>query len=116
MAEPKVVVPAKKVTRKKAGFRRVVVELTEAHYEALEKLAVADLRNGGATEMATVLLRLNLDTLIKNHRPAQAPIQFGETGFKESRDTGRDYIREMKEAAKQEAVSIRPPEVTFAGK
>lgn len=74
MAEPKEV--KDKATRtprkiKKAGFKRIVCELTEAHYDALEKLAVADLRNGGATEMATVLLRLNLDTLIKNHRPAQ---------------------------------------------
>ena len=82
MAEVKAV-QAKKITRKKVGFKRVVVELTEAHHEALEKLAVADLRNGGATEMATVLLRLNLDSLIKNHRPAQTPIQFGTTGFKE---------------------------------
>jgi hypothetical protein len=75
MAEVKAA-PAKKISRKKAGYKRVVVELTEKHYEDLEKLAVSDLRNGGATEMATVLLRLNLDTLIKNHRPAQGPINF----------------------------------------
>ena len=61
---------------KKEGFKRVVVELTTAHHEALEKLATEDLRNGGATEMLTVLERLNLDALIKNHRPAQAPIVF----------------------------------------
>ena len=70
-------VPAKKrIVRKKTGFKRIVVELTEAHYEALEKLSVADLRNGGATEMATVLLRLNLDKLVTQHRPAQSPIVF----------------------------------------
>jgi hypothetical protein len=73
MAEVKAA-PAKKISRKKDGFKRVVVELTNAHYEALDKLAVEDLRNGGPTEMLTVLARLNLDTLIKNHRPAQMTI------------------------------------------
>ena len=73
----------KHITRKRAGYRRVVVELTEAHHEALEQLAVSDLRNGGATEMLTVLVRLNLDTLIKGHRPAQSPIEFALPGSKE---------------------------------
>ena len=66
--------PKKKIVRKKAGFKRVVVELTEKHYEELAKLSVADIRRGGPTEMLSVLCRLNLDTLIKNHRPAQAPL------------------------------------------
>jgi hypothetical protein len=74
MAQAIAAAPAKKISRKKDGFKRVVVELTNAHYEALDKLAVEDLRNGGPTEMLTVLSRLNLDTLIKNHRPAQMTI------------------------------------------
>ena len=62
---------AKKITRKKAGYKRVVVELTDKHFEALAKLAVEDIRRGGPTEMLSVLCRLNLDALIKAHRPAQ---------------------------------------------
>ena len=50
------------------------MELTENHYDELAKLATADIRRGGPTEMLSVLVRLNLDTLIKNHRPAQAPM------------------------------------------
>ena len=69
-------VPKKQITRKRVGFKRVVVELTENHYDALAKLAVADIRRGGPTEMLSVLCRLNLDALIKNHRPAQGPINF----------------------------------------
>ena len=64
----------KRIVRKKAGFKRAMVELTEKHYDELAKLAVADIRRGGPTEMLSVLVRLNLDTLIKNHRPAQAPL------------------------------------------
>ncbi len=72
MAEaPKAAEPKKKIVRKKAGYKRVVCELTEKHYDELAKLAVADIRRGGPTEMLSVICRLNLDTLIKNHRPAQ---------------------------------------------
>ena len=84
MAETKAVEPKKKIVRRKAGFKRVMVELTEKHHEELEKLAVSDLRNGGATEMATVLMRLNLDALIRNHSPAQKPLAL-ISGAKESR-------------------------------
>jgi hypothetical protein len=61
----------KRITRKKAGFKRVVVELTDKHFDDLGKLAVADIRRGGPTEMLSVLCRLNLDAIIKAHRPAQ---------------------------------------------
>ena len=63
--------PKRTITRKRAGFKRVVVELTDRHYEQLAKLSVEDIRRGGPTEMLSVLCRLNLDALIKAHRPAQ---------------------------------------------
>jgi hypothetical protein len=68
----------KKITRKRVGFKRVVVELTEAHYDALAKLAIEDIRRGGPTEMLSVICRLNLDTLIKAHRPAQLSLVPGK--------------------------------------
>jgi len=37
----------------------------------LDELAAADMRQGGATEMATVLFARNFDALVKTATPAQ---------------------------------------------
>jgi hypothetical protein len=63
--------PAKKIVRKKAGYRRIMVTLTEERAKVLDELAAADMRQGGATEMATVLFCRNFEALVKTAKPAQ---------------------------------------------
>lgn len=71
MADTPKAVPAKKIVRKKAGYRRIMVTLTEERAKVLDELAAADMRQGGATEMATVLFARNFDALVKTAQPAQ---------------------------------------------
>jgi hypothetical protein len=71
MAETKAVPEKKKIVRKRAGYRRVMVTLTEERAKVLDELAAADMRQGGATEMATVLFARNFDALVKTATPAQ---------------------------------------------
>jgi hypothetical protein len=70
MAETKVV-PAKKITRKRVGYRRVMVTLTEERAKVLDELAAADMRQGGATEILSVMVARNFDALVKTVSPAQ---------------------------------------------
>jgi hypothetical protein len=98
MAEVKLVPDKKKIVRKRAGYRRVMVTLTEERAKVLDELAAADMRQGGATEMFLM-------------EPQPKPFTYPAAG--EPRNTGRDYIQEMKVAAKQEAAAIRPPAVTL---
>ena len=107
--------PVRKITRKRAGYKRVVVELTDNHYEELSKLAVADIRRGGPTEMLSVLCRLNLDALIKAHRPAQLAL----TDDKPSKDGQFEVAAlEAVRLQRQERVDKQPlpksPEVTYS--
>lgn len=119
MAEVKLVPDKKKIVRKRAGYRRVMVTLTEERAKVLDELAAADMRQGGATEMLTVMVCRNFDALVKTVSPAQMflmepqPKPFTYPAAGEPRNTGRDYIQEMKVAAKQEAAAIRPPAVTL---
>lgn len=79
MAEaPKAAVPAKKITRKKAGFRKVMVTLTEDQAKRLDELATADDR-GSATNMLSVLVKRNFAMLIGSVSPAlQMSLPSGE--------------------------------------
>jgi hypothetical protein len=71
MGEATKVVEKKKIVRKKPGYRKVMVTLTEAAGQVLDELAAADMRQGGATEILTVLVVRNFDALVKTVRPAQ---------------------------------------------
>ena len=71
MADTPKAVPAKKIVRKRAGYRRIMVTLSEERAKVLDELAAADMRQGGATEMATVLFARNFDALVKTAQPAQ---------------------------------------------
>ena len=64
-------VKKKVIVRKKAGYRRVMVTLTEERAKVLDELAAADMRQGGATEMLSVLVARNFDSLVKTAKPAQ---------------------------------------------
>ena len=124
MAEVKAV-PAKKIVRKRAGYRRVMVTLTEERAKVLDELAAADMRQGGATEILSVMVARNFDALVRTVSPAQ--MSFGSqaviTGNAEkyriaevaegSKNRDRDYLHDMQVAAKQEAASIRTPAVTL---
>ena len=70
MADVKAV-QAKKIVRKKAGYRRVMVTLTEERAKVLDELAAADMRQGGATEILSVMVARNFDALVKTVSPAQ---------------------------------------------
>lgn len=78
MAEVKAV-PAKRIVRKRAGYRRVMVTLTEERAKVLDELAAADMRQGGATEILSVMVARNFDALVR----ATAPVQAQFTGFKQ---------------------------------
>ena len=71
MAEATQAATKKKIVRKKPGYRKVMVTLTEAAGQVLDELAAADMRQGGATEILTVLVVRNFDALVKTARPAQ---------------------------------------------
>ena len=71
MAEAVKAVPAKKIVRKKAGYRRVMVTLTEERAKVLDELAAADMRQGGGTEILIVMVCRNFDALVKTVSPAQ---------------------------------------------
>lgn len=102
MAEPKVAVVAKK-TRKREGYRRVMVTLTEAQAKQLDDLAVADDRQGGATEILTVLCKRNFDGLVKTLKPAVLDFHSG-LDFKPGQ---RDVEQEIREANQKEAEAVR---------
>jgi len=70
----------KPIVRKKAGYRRVMVTLTEAAGQVLDDMAAADMRQGGATEMLTVLVVRNFETLVNSTKPANPvlPMEYPE--------------------------------------
>ena len=80
MAEATQAATKKKIVRKKPGYRKVMVTLTEAAGQVLDELAAADMRQGGATEILTVLVVRNFESLVKTARPAQVilPMQYPE--------------------------------------
>lgn len=127
MAEPKVAVVAKK-TRKREGYRRVMVTLTEAQAKQLDELAVADDRQGGATEILTVIVKRNFDVLVKTLKPAvldfHQVIADGQReaykrnmellyhaeeipGFKSRHGEVRNVAQEVLEAKQREAEAVR---------
>jgi len=73
MTEP---TATKKTRTVRPGFKHVYVEVTDAHYSALEQAALEDDRKGGAPEMLSVLLKRNLGKLIPapwTSAPTSAP-------------------------------------------
>ena len=70
MAETKAVPEKKKIVRKKPGYRKIMVTLAEEQAERLDEMAVADDR-GTATNMLTVLVKRNFESLLKSFQPAQ---------------------------------------------
>ena len=71
MAEVRAVPEKKKIVRKRAGYRRVMVTLTEERAKVLDELAAEDMRQGGATEILTVMVCRNFDALVRTVSPAQ---------------------------------------------
>jgi hypothetical protein len=71
--------PEKKViVRKRAGFRRIMVTVTEDQAKRLDELAIQDDR-GSATNMLTVLVKRNFEAILKTAKPAQPVLEFGRT-------------------------------------
>jgi hypothetical protein len=73
MGEATKVVEKKKIVRKKPGFRKIMVTLAEEQAERLDEMAVADDR-GTATNMLTVLVKRNFESLLKSFQPAQSSL------------------------------------------
>jgi hypothetical protein len=74
MAETAQAATKKKIVRSKPGYRRVMVTLPEVRAKVLDELAADDMRQGGATEMLSVLVARNFDVLVKGARPAQSSL------------------------------------------
>lgn len=55
---------AVKQKQKKAGVKRVILEIPEADHKRFEDWAKQDDRSGGASEAIRVLLHRNIDTLL----------------------------------------------------
>ena len=68
----------KVIVRKRAGFRRIMVTVTEDQAKRLDELAIQDDR-GSATNMLTVLVKRNFEAIIKTAKPAQPTLEFGRT-------------------------------------
>ena len=84
MAEAVAAVPAaRKITRKRPGFRKVMITVTDEQAKRLDELALADDRRGKATEMLTIIVKRNFEALLKTVQPAQTPFAFGKTEPKE---------------------------------
>lgn len=67
----------KVIVRKRAGFRRIMVTVTEDQAKRLDELAIQDDR-GSATNMLTVLTKRNFEALIATFKPAQPTLKFAE--------------------------------------
>lgn len=68
-------------TRKRPGFRKVMITVTEDQGKRLDELALADDRRGKATEMLTILVKRNFEALLKTIKPVNPTFQFGQTVF-----------------------------------
>ena len=78
MGATQAVKPEKKViVRKRAGFRRIMVTVTEEQAKRLDELAIQDDR-GSATNMLSVLVKRNFEALVKTYAPAQPVLKFEE--------------------------------------
>jgi hypothetical protein len=69
--------PEKVIVRKKAGFRRIMVTVTEDQAKRLDELAIQDDR-GSATNMLSVLVKRNFEALIGTFKLAQPVLKFPE--------------------------------------
>lgn len=69
--------PKKVIVRKRAGFRRIMVTVTEEQAKRLDELAIQDDR-GSATNMLTVLVKRNFEAIIKTANPVQPTFTFSD--------------------------------------
>ena len=81
MGATQAVKPEKKViVRKRAGFRRIMVTVTEEQAKRLDDLAIQDDRES-ATNMLTCLVKRNFEAIVGTFKLAQPVLKFGETGI-----------------------------------
>ncbi len=69
--------PKKPRTIKKAGFRRIMVTVTEEQAKRLDDLAIQDDRES-ATNMLTCLVKRNFEAIVGTFKPAQPVLKFEE--------------------------------------
>lgn len=75
MGEEKKAEAKKPIVRKKAGFRKIMVTVTEEQGKRLDELAIQDDR-GSATNMLTVLVKRNFEAIVGTFKPQQPNLMF----------------------------------------
>ena len=75
--KPVAAAPKKPRTIKKAGFRRIMVTVTEEQAKRLDDLAIQDDRES-ATNMLTCLVKRNFEAIVGTFKPVQPNLRFEE--------------------------------------